>query len=136
MCLLPLSLAASVVLLHLLSAPDVRGPRLHFAEGALYLAAVQTAILLALMLAGGGAWGVTALYMVHDLGVRLGGAATSRATLLPAWLVGLLAALYLGAGGCLFGYMGDVAADVHLAALLLTDMAYAGLWLIARVVAP
>ena len=31
-CVMPLSLVVSVVALHLLSAPDARGPRLRFTE--------------------------------------------------------------------------------------------------------
>ena len=48
---------------------------------------MQTAVLLVVVPLGDAAGCVTALYMTHDLGARIGAWATTRATMLPYWYV-------------------------------------------------
>ena len=48
---------------------------------------MQTAVLLVVVPLGDAAGCVTALYMTHDLGARIGAWATTRATMLQYWSV-------------------------------------------------
>ena len=106
---------------------------------------MQTAVLLVVVPLGDAAGCVTALYMTHDLGARIGAWATTRATMLPYWYVyelvtdwlwtsnrftiesrcvWVLAAIQLGVGGAVLRRFGDVSTEVHFAALLMTDLVY------------